>query len=588
VNKDERKRRKKAKKKDKASISKNNSLKYSQIKKKSNPGNAMEDFQQGVACHQQGRTDEAMVYYKKAIKKKPDNAFAYCNMGMIMRSQGKIEEAISSYKKAIFSYPNYVEAHYNLGNALKEQGKLNEAVASYQKAIYVKPEYALAHYNLGLVLEEQDELNKAFASYQKAISIKPDYAEAHNNLGNVLKAQGKIDEALVSYQKALSIDSNYAKALSNIGIALQEQGKLDEALVSYQKALSINPDYAIVHFNLSTTKKYTSLSEIQDMKNHLANATEIEDKMNFSFAIGKALADLKQDQEAFQYFIEGNRLKRKTIDYSIADETKRFKKFHTIFNKPFFESRKDLGCKDITPIFILGMPRSGSTLIEQILSSHPDCYGAGELQFIQKIIVENMSTNLSSETVSRLNSDTLIKMGMDYISKIRDIEPNAKYIIDKAPPNFLFLGIIKLMLPNAKIIHSVRSPEDTCLSIFRTKFTGVYNYAYNLTELGQYYRLYSELMYHWHSIFPGIIYDIHYEKLTINQEKETQKLLEFCGLNWDEKCLSFHKTVRAVKTASNYQVRQPMYRTSVGAWKRFEKQLQPLVNALRNLSSMSG
>jgi hypothetical protein len=189
------------------------------------------------------------------------------------------------------------------------------------------------------------------------------------------------------------------------------------------------------------------------------------------------------------------------------------------------------------------------------------------------------------DIVSRLKSNDVDKLGNKYIEKIREIEPKIKFITDKMPGNFLYIGIIKLILPNAKIIHSVRSPEDTCLSIFRTNFTEMHNYAHELSELGQYYRLYSDMMAHWHKTFPGTIYDVHYEKLTVNQEHETRELLEFCGLDWHRECLRFHETERNIQTASNYQVRQPMYTSSINSWKRFEKQLQPLIKALGDLAS---
>jgi hypothetical protein len=300
--------------------------------------------------------------------------------------------------------------------------------------------------------------------------------------------------------------------------------------------------------------------------------------------LGKALADSGDYTEAFRYFLEGNRLKRATFAFKIARSAKTFRQIQERFSHRFFASRKDFGCPDKTPIFILGMPRSGSTLIEQIVASHPDVYGAGELLFVREVMLANMPANhisMIAQSALCLDSDRAAEIGSRYIERVREIEPDSRFITDKMPENFLLIGIIRLLLPNAKIIHSVRSPEDTCLSIFRAKFTGEHNYAYDLTELGQYYRLYSEMMSHWHGLFPGYIYDMHYEKLIENQEEESRKLLEFCGLPWSEQCLDFHNSSRTVQTSSSAQVRRPMYQSSVAGWKRYEQQLQSLLAVLK-------
>jgi tetratricopeptide (TPR) repeat protein len=403
-----------------------------------------------------------------------------------------------------------------------------------------------------------------------------------------LQEQGRLDEAITSYQKAISIKPDIAEAYYNLGTVLKGRGKLNEAVTSFQKAISIKPDFAEAYRSLSTSRKFTDISETLGIKVTLSNAKTDNDKMHLNFALGKAMLDIKHDSDAFQYFLEGNKIERETLQFDIADTEQMFKKFQTKFDKSFFRSRKGFGCKDNTPIFILGMPRSGSTIIEQILSSHPNVYGAGELPHIRQSLMQNLPSDKISmipHKVAQLMLDDINKIGESYIERVRDIEPNVKFITDKMPENFLYIGIIKLILPNAKIIHSVRSPEDTCFSIFREKFMGVNNYAYDLAEIGQYYRLYTEMMRHWHLVLPGEIYDCNYEKLIANQEEETRKLLDFCGLEWNIKCLNFHKTVRNIKTASNYQARQPMYTSSINGWKRFEKQLQPLIEALGDLAS---
>ncbi|MBF0359304.1 MAG: tetratricopeptide repeat protein, partial [Magnetococcales bacterium] len=477
---------------------------------------------------------------------------------------------------------------YNLGDALHKQGKLDSAVASYQKSITLNPNFADAHRNLGVVLKEQGKLAAAVESYKKAITIDPNFTDAYYNLGSSFKAQGKLPEAVESYQKAITLKPDYAEAFNNLGCTLIEQGELKDAASNLKKAVAIKPDYAEAYYNYSAAKKFVDISEIELMQTVLSKTTDLENKEFLNFAIGKALVDIKQYSEAFNYFIAGNRIKRAKIEFNSADEAKNFAKIKKAFNSSLFESNTDSGCKDKTPIFILGMVRSGSTLIEQILSSHGDVYGGGELAFIEQCLLEITKLKQAesiSDIVSSLTADDLRRMGNQYIERVRNLEPSSKFITDKMPGNFLYIGLIKLILPNAKIIHSVRSAEDTCLSIFRTRFSGVHNYAYELTELGEYYRLYFDIMTHWQELFSEDIYNINYEELIKNQEGESRKLLDFCGLEWDDRCLNFHKSARGVKTASSYQVRQPLYSSSVDGWRRFKNQLQPLTKALGDLAS---
>ncbi|MBF0359335.1 MAG: tetratricopeptide repeat protein [Magnetococcales bacterium] len=542
----------------------------------------------GNILKEQGKLGSAVYNYQKAITIKPGFADAYYNLGNVLKEQEKLDLAADSYQQAITLKPGYAGALYNLGIVLEEQGKLDLAVVNYQKAIAINPGFADAYYNLGKTINELGNLDLAVEYYQKAVAINPEYAKAYYNLGIIFREQGKLDLAITSYRQAIAIKPDYAQAYSNLGNALREQGKLDLAVECYQRAIAIKPDLADAYFNLSTNKKYSDISEIQFMKTALANTTSIDDQIHLNFAIGKAMSDIKHYSEAFQYYLEGNRVKRSTINYDFTSTKKFFNQQQEIFNRALFEARDNFGCIDGSPIFILGMPRSGSTLVEQILSSHPDVYGAGELDFISRYINERVHSNMDdniSDAYSRLNSNDFYELGSKYIKKIREKDKYSKFITDKMPHNFLNIGMIRLILPNAKIVHTVRSPEDTCLSIFRTKFSEVHDYAYNLTELGQYYRLYSEIMAHWHRTLPGLIYDINYEALISNQEDETKKLLDYCSLEWNDNCLQFHKTIRNVKTASNYQVRQPMYSSSVGGWRRFEKELQPLIAALGDLAT---
>ncbi|MBF0195974.1 MAG: tetratricopeptide repeat protein [Magnetococcales bacterium] len=542
----------------------------------------------GFAMQNQGSLDEAVVYLEKAIAIKPDFYEAYNNLGNTFLAQGELEKAEGSYHKSLSINSNYHEALNNLGNALLAQGKLDEAIESYKQAISINSNYVEALSNLGNALQELGKLDEAIKSYTKAVDINPDFAEAYFNLGNIKSLQNKLDEAIIFYRKAIAIKPGFVEVYGNLGNLLNDQGKFDEAIEVYQQAMAIDPEFLNVYASITGIKSYTSALEIQKLQTLLANSTTNKDKSLLNFTIGKAMLGAENGSDAIKYYLEGNRIHRATFNYDIADTKKTFNSFIKHFDKKFFKTRRGFGAEDGTPIFILGMPRSGSTLIEQILASHPDVYGAGELSFFEDGLLQSLAVksvgNIPKKALALSLNDTK-KLGSKYIENIRKIEGNSKYIIDKMPSNFLYIGMIRLLLPNAKIIHSVRSPQDTCFSIFRENFIHFHPFAYNLTELGQYYRLYSKIMAHWHNLFPGAIYDIHYEKLTSNQEEETKKLLKYCDLGWNDNCLQFYKTARNVRTSSNFQVRQPMYTSSVNGWKRFEKQLQPLVDALGDLAS---
>jgi len=547
------------------------------------PDLAEANYNLGNALLEQNKPDEAVTSYRKALRIRPDYAEAHSNLGNTLKELGRLDDAVASYQNALSINPELAEVQYNLGNAFYEQRKLDDAVASYRKALRIEPGYAEAHNNLGSALKEQGRLDDAMASYQSALSIKPDFAEAHNNLGNALMDQGKLEDAISFYEKTLRIDPEFAEAYNNLGNALHEKGKPEEAITAYQHALRIRPDFAEAHHHLANATRYTEYNQqIQKMLD-LYGDPQITDsqKVHLAFGLGKAFDDLGNYEESFVFISEGNRLRRSEYTYDIFEDRELFKALKNVFSDRLL--RRKSGCRDDTPIFIIGMLRSGSSLLEQILASHPLVYGGGELEDLKKITIhscEMLTGNKFPYGVAKLSSENLERLGADYIKRIRRYSDRAEYITDKMLTNFRYVGMIRLVLPNAKIIHCKRDPMDTCLSIFQKSFTGVHNYAYNLVELGEYYKLYQELMQYWHSIMPGYIFDIHYEDIVRDQEGETRKLLAYCDLPWNEACLSFHQTKRPVRTASTSQVRQSIYNSSIKRWKRYEKELDPLLDLL--------
>jgi tetratricopeptide (TPR) repeat protein len=550
------------------------------------PGYAEAHSNRGVALMALSRIDDAVASFHKALAIAPDHAAAQNSLGNALRAQGKPDEAVASYRRALVIAPNYAEAHNNLGKALIPLGKLDEAVACYGRAVAIAPDYAAAYNSLGNALQEQRKFNEAVASYRRCLAIAPEFAEAHNNLGIALKNLGKQDEALASFRQALAIAPDYPEAHSNLGNVFMVQGKLDDAVACYRKALAIAPDLAEAHRHLANVSKFTEYDDdIKAMEVAYA-MPDLSDqqKMHIAFGLGKSFEDIGRYEKAFGFYRSANAIKRGAYEFSMATVEKYFENLKKLFTEDLFSRHLAAGSSDESPIFILGMLRSGTTLVEQVLASHPNVYGAGELNYINRIVTayfRGIDDPGFTEGINQASIRDFSNAGDDYIRSIRLRANHVQFITDKMPPNFRLIGMIKLMLPKATIIHCCRDPLDTCLSIFKNDFSSSGNdYAYDLGELGQYYTLYRDLMRHWHSVLPGFIYDIHYEDVVADQEGQSRALLAHCGLEWDDACLAFHRTDRPVHTASAAQVRRPIYTDSIQAWKRYEKQLGPLLAAL--------
>jgi len=517
------------------------------------------------------------MYKEKAIR--------HYEEGRAFQQTGKLLDAERSYQKATKISPKFVEAHNNLGNVLIDMKRLKEASVAYRKALKIHPSHPMLLNNLGNVLQLRGEYKTAISWLNKAIAEQPNYADAYNNLGNALAGQGEPDSAITAYRKAIQFDPRHKQAYDGLGATLSDQGEFDKAISTYREAINIFPDSTQAYLSLSMIKTFSEYDgDIRAMES-LYSRKGISDKkkMNLAFGLGKAFEDFGEYERAIEFFMQATHLKRASFDYSIFGEQEKFCKLKEVFSPEFFSDRRGIGDPDQTPIFILGMPRSGTSLVEQIVASHPDVFGAGELTDIidlTEVICGTGSRKKYPECIAGLESGIFKNFGKQYVTSIRKHSENTKFITDKFPHNFLHIGFIKAILPNAKIIHLVRDPMDNCLSLFKNDFAKGQYYSYDMTELGQYYNLYLEMMEHWRNTLPDFIYDLSYEKLVSNQEEQTRRLLEFCNLSWDESCLDFHKTRRTVKTASNAQVRRPIYKESIKLWKRYEKKLKPLLTAI--------
>ena len=525
----------------------------------------------GAILKQKGWVVESLAVKQKSVELSPNEAEARNNLGNTLHELGRLEEAEASFREAIRLKPDDAEAHYNLGNALKDLDRLHEAVASYKQALGLQPAYAEAYYALGNILRELGRLHEAVDSYKQAMVFKPEYAEAANSLGVALQELGRLDEAQVSLRQAIALKPDLAEAHSNLGMTLQEVGRLADAETSLRQAIALRPDFAEAHRNLAATKEFTVQDEqFRQLEALYSNSTiSGHDRCLICFALAKACEDLREFSRAFQLYAEGNALRKKQLAYDKAQDANLFRALKASLPRITLHAlQPEVVSTEDTPIFVLGMPRSGTTLVEQIISSHSQVTGAGELPFASQF-----GSRLAFGQTS-VDQEALRAFRNEYLAGLQRRSEGNAIVTDKMPHNFLMLGLIAAALPEAKIIHVKRDPAAVCWANYTQYFVkDSLGYCYSLEDIVHYHGLYEDLMTFWHQALPGRIYDLDYERLTKDQEEETRKLIDHLGLNWDDACLSPQDNKRVVGTASNLQVRQRVYQGSSERWKRYRPYL---------------
>ena len=580
----------------------------------------------GIVHYERGAHDEAAGFFERTLAREPGFAEAHSNLGNTLRARGRFEEAATAYRKAIALKPSYAAGHNNLGTALRDLGRFEEAEAAYRAAFALNPDDPMVLDNLALALRDLERLEEAENLLDASLSLAPDNGrtlthvalvrldqnrieEAHdaarravallphdpetlNAMGLSLQELGRVEEALEFYRRALACKPDFAGALNNIGNVLKQEGRLEEAHDAYARSIAIDPRQAEVYVNLADTRKVKSgdawLAGMEGL------ACEIESlrataRMRLHFALAKAHDDLGAYDVAAHHMREANALKRTQIVYDEAASLKLFDRIRETFDAKLIEAKSGSGDPDASPIFVLGMPRSGSTLVEQILASHPLVHGAGELSHLGEIVsglrFPGDPALAFPEIAQAMVDEDFARIGQRYASRLRQYSPRATRITDKMPSNFCFVGLIHLALPNARIIHVTRDPLDTCLSCFSRLFSAEQNHTYDLAELGRFYRKYAELMAHWREVLPqGRMLELRYEDVVGDLEGEARRMIAYCGLDWSESCLAFHKTQRSVKTASASQVRRPIYKTAQYRSRHYRKLLAPLIAELGDLA----
>lgn len=540
-----------------------------------------------IQLHKAGRSGEAKDLYQRVLEHDPENIRALHHLGVIARQEGQSAHAVELMERCRESAPRDTALCNNLSRAYLDNGQSEQAVRVLREGVAIAPDKSNLWNQLSLALRQRRELEEALHASRRAVECAPDDMNVRLGLGSVYHAMGRFEDARAVYQDVIDREPRMPQAHQNMGTLHKMLGHTEAARTSFRRALQLNPRMTGAWRAVCDLRKLKPGDpEIAEMERLYANADLTDDeRMQLFFALGKAYEDTRQDDRAFWCFQQGNQIKHRQIGFKLQEHLKDFRKIRHTFSADLIRRMAGLGDPDPTPIFIVGMPRSGTTLAEQILSSHSKVDGAGELYELSREIVQ-AKTLVGAEGrypdwVPKLDAGALQTLGREYVDAVRRAHPDAQYVVDKMPANFRYLGLIRLMLPNAKIIHTRRHPMDTCVSCYTKLFNEGQGFSYNLNTLGRFYRAYEELMAHWRAIFPeGTILDLQYERLIDDFEGQTRRMLEFCGLDWDDAVRRFHENQRGVATASVMQVRQPLYNTSVQRWRRYEKHLNPLFNAM--------
>jgi tetratricopeptide (TPR) repeat protein len=547
----------------------------------------------GVVLKEMKRLEQALLSYDRALALNPDLATVLTNRANVANELGRVAEALAGYDSALALNPGEADACNGRGNIMRSLDRIPEAEEMFRRAILLKPNSVEAHCNLGSLLIDIGKPDQAEAVFRRAVALNPNFVAALHNLGITLINLDRSDEAEPVIRRALALNPQLADAHHNLSLALMQSGRLDEAREAAERAITLAPRDPLHFRQLGDVRKYvagdrflTALEALSMEEGSLAVGKQID----LHFALAKAYADIGRPEAEFERLLAGNRLKRSMVRYEEAAVLGELDRMRQVFSPEFMRKQRGCGAPSARAIFILGMPRSGTTLVEQILASHPQVFGAGELTWFERAIgdVRSAMAEVSCgeafchpEIASQMSGEHFWEIGGRYLAAIERLAPAASHITDKMPTNFVFAGMIHLALPNATIIHTMRDPVDTCISCFSKLFTEGNFHTYDLAELGRYYRHYRALMAHWHQVLPpGRILDVAYEDIVADLEGMARRIVAHCCLPWDARCLEFHSTDRIVRTASAAQVRRPIYASSVGRRRAYQSMLEPLLAEL--------
>jgi tetratricopeptide (TPR) repeat protein len=535
-----------------------------------------------------GNFQAAADIYQIILARIPNSAVIQHNHGFALQELQRYDEALASFEKAIALQPGFAEAHNSRGAVFQKLNRHGDALASYDRAIALKPDYANAHHNRGSALKQLQRHDEALASFDRAVALKPDLAEAFNNRGVVLQEMKRYDEALASFEKAIALNPSHAVAINNRGSLLVVMGNMVEAEQMFLKALALKPDFPNPWFNLVNIRKYQEPenADAQKIRALLDQpGLAAEDREHLSFTLGKIYDDCGRHDEAFAFFRQANQLRNRKVAYRPEAVVKTTNDIIEVFSRDFLAQTFAFASESQTPVFIVGMPRSGTTLLASILSNHRAVATAGELPTIPDFTARLPELNGNGipypQAVKHLAPATATRLIQEHERRLRrDAGADIALVIDKNSLNFKHLGFIAMLFPKARIIHCRRQPLDTGLSNYFQRFPLDLDYSFDLRNIGHFYGEYARLMEHWRQVLPLKLIEVSYEDLILNTEPTARRALDFLGLEWDERCLAPHTNPCAVETASQWQVRQPIYRQSLERWRHYEKHLAPLMEML--------
>jgi len=539
---------------------------------------------QAAEYYQGGNALGAVAACESILAEEPDHAHANQLLGIIAIQQKNFEKAVAYLTRATTAMPEDAVMLTHLGTALSYADKLAAAMDTFKAALQIDPELVDAWNNLAGLSVRMDDPASAISYYQRALAVNERVAAVHANLANTLLAVGRVEEAITHYHRALSIRPRFPEAEYGLAQALRDNGEMAEAIEHYTIAL----DQDRSHVNAMASLAFVSDQLEAGMHTRIRNTHKLaapgsDERKLLCFALGKHEEKEGKFERASELFTEGNSIHRATLKFSPEKSAEQIARIGTIFNREFFDSRMGFGASTAAPIFIVGMPRSGTTLVEQILASHPQVSGGGELSQFPATVFTKMLTLHSAgfpDAASLLQADDVQQIAQDYLGALDETITGNSHFTDKLPGNFLMVGLIKLAFPNAKVIHCTRDPRDTCLSMFKIFFpSGGHHFSYDLGELIDYHRNYQSLMQHWKSLFGDGIIEANYETIVTDPETSIRALLGQCGLEFDQRCIDFHATKRVVRTASAVQVRRPIYTSSIGTWKNYAPYLPGLAEA---------
>ena len=538
--------------------------------------------------HRAGRLATAEAGYREVLAAAPEFPGAALNYALLARSTGRLGLALELAGRAAASQPNESAPHATLGNLLLEQERTRDAVGAYRTALTLDPGHVNARFNLGGALRRSGEPEAAAAEFRRLVDRFPEDPDFWISLGGALLDAGRPREAKEAHERALALSPDHPDALIELGLAHVDAGAFEAAGRCYRRVIEASPDHPQVWLNYSKTRRFGP-DDTREIEAAEAVAARLDMRPDpgpecgdVHFALGKIYDDLGEYDLAFEHFRRGNEIVGRHVPFDSAGTERLVDAIEAGFGEAWFERVRGWGDPSPRPVFIVGMPRSGTSLVEQILASHPEVHGAGEL-----IRIPNLAQGLFGAGDSGLPAASaaleraeLEAASRDYLDYVGARSGAAARTTDKLPENYHHLGLIAAMLPNARIVHVVRDPMDVCVSNYVVRFQWGHAWSYAFDSLAREYLAYERLMRHWRAVLPSPVHEQSYESLVGSLESESRRLVEYCGLDWDERCLDFHRTERSVHTASGWQVRQPIYRRSVERWRNYERHLGPLRDAL--------